>query len=50
VARLNRRKRFRRGKHVEAFALMMKCALSCTTSRPRLAHALDLSLQHQLSL
>jgi len=50
VAKRNRRKQISAAQALEAFALMTKCAPRLVDTRPRLTRALDLSLQHQLSL
>ena len=50
VAKRNRRKQISAAQAREAYALMMKCAPRLFDTRPRLLRALDLSLQHQLSL
>ena len=50
VAKRNRRKQISAGQAHEAFSLMTKSAPKLFDTRPRLSRALDLSLQHQLSL
>jgi predicted nucleic acid-binding protein len=50
VAKRNRRMQISAAQAQEAFAMMTKCAPRLVDTRPRLSQALDLSLQHQLSL
>ena len=50
LARHNRRKQISAQQAHQAFSLMTKCAPRLFDTRPRLPRALDLSLQHQLSL
>ena len=50
VAKRNRRKQISAGQAHEAFSLMTRSAPKLFDTRPRLSRALDLSLQHQLSL
>jgi hypothetical protein len=50
VAERNRRKQISAQQALQAFAWMTKCAPRLFDMRPRLSRALDLSLQHQLSL
>ena len=50
VAKRNRRKQISAGQAHDAFSLMTKSAPKLFDTRPRLSRALDLSLQHQLSL
>jgi predicted nucleic acid-binding protein len=50
IAKRNRRKEISAEQARAAFRLMVKCAPRLFDMRPRLPRALDLSLQHQLSL
>jgi len=50
IAKRNRRKQISAAQAHEAFSLMTKCAPRLFDTRPRLFRALDLSLQHHLSL
>jgi predicted nucleic acid-binding protein len=50
VAKRSRRKQISDGQAHQAFSLMLKCAPRLYEMRPRLRHALDLSLRTQLSL
>lgn len=50
VAKRHRRKEISAGQAEKAFHLMEKCAPRLLDMRPRLPRALNLSLQHQLSL
>ena len=50
VAKRNRRKQISAEQAHQACSLMTKCAPRLFETRPRLVRALDLSVQHQLSL
>ena len=50
LAKHARRKQISAEQAPQAFSLMTKCAPRLLETRPRLSRALDLSLQHQLSL
>jgi len=50
VAKRSRRKQISAEQAYQAFSLMTKCAPRLFDMRPRLFRALDLSLQHRLSL
>ena len=50
VAKHNRRKQISAAQAREAFTLLTLCAPRLYDTRPRIVHALDLSLRYQLSL
>jgi len=50
LAKRNRRRQISAEQATQAFALMTKCTPRLYDAHPLLFHALDLSLQHQLSL